>query len=73
MAEIISDAQTVHSWYKYMRKFRAKDPRNGEDDFDHFSFVYYFFCKKHFSSNGVTDGWNIWENGQVFSKKNMEF
>jgi hypothetical protein len=25
VAEIISDAQTVHSLYKYMRKFRAKE------------------------------------------------
>jgi hypothetical protein len=24
VVEIISDAQTVHSLYKYMRKFRAK-------------------------------------------------
>ena len=44
-----------------------RDRRNGEEDFDPLSFVCYFF------SNGVTDGWNLWENEQVFSKKNMEF
>jgi hypothetical protein len=33
------------------------------------SFVNFFY----FFSNGVMDGWNLWENGQVFSKKNMEF
>jgi hypothetical protein len=27
VVKIISDAQTVHSLYKYMRKLRAKDPR----------------------------------------------
>jgi hypothetical protein len=39
VAKIVSDAQTVHSLHKYMRKFRAKgDPRNSEEDF------YPFFC-----------------------------
>jgi hypothetical protein len=57
-----------------MRKIRARgDPRIGEEDFYPFSFVYYLFCKLFFFSNGVTDGWNLWENGRVFSKKNMEF
>jgi hypothetical protein len=37
MAEIISDAQTVHSWYKYTR--------NLEEDFYPLFFVYYIFCK----------------------------
>ena len=73
VAKIISDAQTVHSLYKYMRKFRAKDPRIGEEDLYPFSFVYYSFCKLFFFSNGVMDGLNLWENGSVFSKKNMEF
>jgi hypothetical protein len=85
VAEINSDTQTVHSFYKYMRKIRAKriqelERRNffffffffffvgrnqqlvghvlalhvvvlsncyhyGEEDFNPFSFVYYFFCK----------------------------
>jgi hypothetical protein len=49
------------------------DPRIGEEDFNPFSFVYYFFRKIFFFSNGVMNGWNIWENGRVFSKKNMEF
>jgi hypothetical protein len=75
VAEINSDAQTVHSFYKYMRKIRAmEDPRIGEEDFNPFSFVYYFFCKLfYFFSNGVMDGWKLWENGRVFLKKNMEF
>jgi hypothetical protein len=50
-----------------------KDPRIGEEDFYPFSFVYYLFCKLFFFSNGVTDGWNLWENERIFSKKNMEF
>jgi hypothetical protein len=46
VAKINSDAQTVHSLYKYMRKFKAMgDPRIGEEDFYPFSFVYYIFCK----------------------------
>jgi hypothetical protein len=46
VAEINSDAQTIHSFYKYMRKIRAMgDPRIGEEDFNPFSFVYYCFCK----------------------------
>ena len=49
------------------------DRRNWEEDFNPFSSIYYLFCKLFFFSNGVTDGWNLWENGQVFSKKNMEF
>jgi hypothetical protein len=74
VAEITSDAQTVHSWHKYMRKFRAQgEGGNGEEYFYPLFFVYYFFCKLFFFSNGVTDGWNLWENGPVFSKKNMEF
>jgi hypothetical protein len=32
------------------------------------SFVNFFFV-----SNGVMDSWNLWENDQVFSKKNMKF
>jgi hypothetical protein len=56
--KIISDVEIAHSWYRYMRKFRANDPRNGEKDFDHFSFAYYFSCKLLFS-NGVMDGWNL--------------
>jgi hypothetical protein len=59
VAEIISDAQTVHSLYKYMRKFRAKGSKKfREEDFDPFFFVYYLFCN-FFFSNGVTDGWNF--------------
>ena len=49
------------------------DPRNWEEDFNLFSFVYCLFCKLFFFSSGVMDGWNLWLNGKVFSKKNMEF
>jgi hypothetical protein len=58
VAKINSDAQIVHSLYKYMRKFRAMRIRRiGEKDFYPFSFVYYIFCKKiYFFSNGVMDG-----------------
>jgi hypothetical protein len=46
VAKINSDTQTIHSLYKYMRKFRAKgDPRIGEEYFYPFSFVYYIFYK----------------------------
>jgi hypothetical protein len=46
VAEIKSDTQSVHSFYKYMRKIRAKgDPRIGEEDFNPFSFVYCCFSK----------------------------
>jgi hypothetical protein len=46
VAEINSDAQTVHSFYKYMRKIRAmEDPKIGEEDFNPFAFVYCCFCK----------------------------
>jgi hypothetical protein len=45
--EINSDAQTIHSFYKYMRKIRAKwgNPRIEEENFNPFSFVYYFLFK----------------------------
>jgi hypothetical protein len=57
-----------------MITFREKgDLRNSEEYFDAFFFVYYFFCKLFFFSNGVIDGWNLWENGPLFLKKNMEF
>jgi hypothetical protein len=73
VAEIVSDAQTVHSLHKYMRKFRAKgDPRNSEEDFYPFFFVYYLFCKLFLFKR--SNGWlEFWENGPVFSKKNMKF
>ena len=57
VAKINSDAQIVHSLYKYMKKFRAmEDTRIEEEDFYPFSFVYYSFCKLFFFSNRVTDG-----------------
>jgi hypothetical protein len=68
VAKIISDAQTVHSWYKYMRKFISKGSKKWRG-----GFLSFLFCKLFFFSNGVTDGWNLWENGQVFLKNNMEF
>ena len=74
VAEIISDAQTVHSLYKYMRKFRAIGIQEIERRIFILSLLYIiYFVIFFFFSNGVTDGWNLWENGQVFSKKNMEF
>jgi hypothetical protein len=46
VTKINSDAETVHSLYKYMRKFRAREiERIGEEDFNPFSFVYYLFYK----------------------------
>jgi hypothetical protein len=64
VAEINSDAQTVHSFYKYMIKIRAKgDPIIGEEDFNPFSFVYYFFCKLLFLfkwSNGWLEALREW-------------
>jgi hypothetical protein len=74
VAEIVSDTRTVHSLHKYMRKFRAEKIEEIEKRICILSFfVYYNFCKLFFFSNGVTNGWNILENGQVFSKKKMEF
>jgi hypothetical protein len=46
VAEIKSDAQSVHSFYKYMRKIRAmEEGRIGEEDFNPFSFVYCCFSE----------------------------
>jgi hypothetical protein len=58
-----------------MRKIRAiEDRRIEEEDFNPFSFVYYCFCKLfYFFSNGLIDGWKLWEDERIFSKKNMEF
>jgi hypothetical protein len=51
-----------------MRKFKEKgDPRNSEEDF---SFLYIISFVNF--SNELANGWNLWENGPVFSKKNME-
>jgi hypothetical protein len=63
-----STADDAQIWSLYFDE--SKKLRGG---FLSFSFVYYFFCKLFFFSNGVTDGWNIWKNGQVFSKKDMKF
>jgi hypothetical protein len=72
--KIISDAQTVHSLYKYMRKFKAMEIQEIERRIFILSLLYIIsFVNFFFFSNGITDGWNVWENGQVFSKKNMEF
>jgi hypothetical protein len=74
VAKINSDAQTVHSLYKYMRKFRAKGIQELERRILILSLLYIIsFVNFSFFSNGVMDGWNLWENGRVFSKKNMEF
>jgi hypothetical protein len=42
VAEIISDAQTVHSLYKYMRKFRAKGSKKLRGGFLSFLFCILF-------------------------------
>jgi hypothetical protein len=74
MAEIISDAQTIHSLYKYMRKFRAMEIQEIERMIFILSLLYIIsFVNLFFFSNGVMDGWNLWENGQVFPKKNIKF
>jgi hypothetical protein len=69
VAEIISDAQTVHSLYKYMRKFRAKGIQEIERRILILSFLYIIYFVNFFFSNGVTDGWNLWENGQYFQRR----
>ena len=57
-----------------MRKFGAKEKHKIERMIFILSFLYImYFVIFVFFSNGVTDGWNLWENEQVFSKKNMEF
>jgi hypothetical protein len=48
VAKIISDAQTLHSLYKYMRKFRSMGIEELERSIFILSFVYYFFCKLFF-------------------------
>jgi hypothetical protein len=74
MEEIISDVQTVHSLYKYMRKFKAKGIQEIERRIFILSFCILFILQFFILfSNGVTNGWNLWENGPIFSKKNMEF
>jgi hypothetical protein len=48
VAEIVSDAQIVHSSHKYMRKFRAREEiEEIQRRIFILSFVYYLFCK-HF-------------------------
>jgi hypothetical protein len=72
--KIINDAQIVHSLYKYMRKFRAMEIEELERRIFILSLLYIIsFVNFFFFSNGVTDGWNLWENERVFSKKNMKF
>jgi hypothetical protein len=74
VAKIISDAQTVLSLYKYMRKFRAMGIQEIKRRNFILSLLYIVsFVIFFFFSNRVTNGWNLWENGQIFSKKNMEF
>jgi hypothetical protein len=74
VVEIISDTQTVHSLYKYMRKFRAMEIEEIERRIFILSLLFIISFVNFFSfSNGVTDGWNLWENEQVFSKKNIKF
>jgi hypothetical protein len=75
VAEIKSDAQTVHSFYKYMRKIRAKGIKGLERRILilYILYIIAFVNFFYFFSNGVMDGWKLWENGRIFLKKNMEF
>jgi hypothetical protein len=54
--EIISDAQTIHSLHKYIRKFRAQEIQEIERRILILSFLYIIYFVKIFFSNGVTDG-----------------
>ena len=73
VAKIISNTQTVHSLYKYMRKFRAIQIQELERRIFILSLLYIIYFVNFSSFHGVMDGWDFWENGRVFSKKNMEF
>jgi hypothetical protein len=74
VVKIISDAQTVHSLYKYMIKFRANEIKEIERRICILSFLYIIsFVNFFFFSIEVTDGWSLWENGPIFLKRNMEF
>jgi hypothetical protein len=73
VAKIISDTQTVHSLYKYMRKFRAIKIQLLERMILILSLLYIIYFVNFSSFHGVMDGWDFWENGRLFSKKNMEF
>jgi hypothetical protein len=74
VVKINSDTQTVHSLYKSMRKFRAIGIQELERRILILSLLYIIsFINFYFFSNGVMDGWNLWENRRLFSKKNMEF
>jgi hypothetical protein len=49
VAKIISDAQTVHSWYKYIRKFRAKGSKKLRG-----GFLSFIFCMGKIMKLGKT-------------------
>jgi hypothetical protein len=71
--KIISDAQTVHSLHKYMRKFRALGGQEIERRIFILSFLYIIYFVNFFLFKW-SNGWlEFWENGPVFSKKNMKF
>jgi hypothetical protein len=57
-----------------MRKFGARGGRLKKFIGGFLSFLFYIiYFVNFFFSKGVMDGWNFWENGPVFLKKNMEF
>jgi hypothetical protein len=69
VAEIISDAQTVHSLHKYMRKFRARGIQEIQRRIFILSFLYIIYFVNFFFSKGVTDGWNFGRMDQYFRRR----
>jgi hypothetical protein len=72
--KINSDANTVHSLYKCMRKFRAREIEELERRILILSRLYIIAFVNFLFLFKWSNGWlELWENGRVFSKKNMEF
>jgi hypothetical protein len=74
VAEIISDAQTVHSLYKYMKKFRAMDIQEIERRIFILSLLYIIYFVNFFFLFKWSNGWlkSLGELTSIF-KKNVEF
>jgi hypothetical protein len=69
VAEIISDAQAVHSLHKYMRKFRAQWIQEIQRRILILSFLYIIYFVNFFFSNGVTGGWNFGRMDKYFRRR----
>jgi hypothetical protein len=69
--KIISDAQTVHSLYKYMRKVRAKDIEEFERSIFILSFLYIISFLNLFFLLKFSNGWleSLGEWTSIFEKK----